>query len=54
MSAPTSLAGAEHCVGTVEVDFGDGGSARWADLSDADIDPICAFIETIKRADTIT
>ncbi|EHB48663.1 hypothetical protein MycrhDRAFT_5504 [Mycolicibacterium rhodesiae JS60] len=40
--------------GGVEVDFGDGGSARWAELSDEAIDLICAFIESIRPPDTVT
>lgn len=40
--------------GTVWVDFGDGGSARWTDLSLHTLDQICAQLETIKPADTLT
>lgn len=40
--------------GAVEVDFGDGGSARWSELSDEAIDLICAFIESIRLPDTVT
>lgn len=40
--------------GTVWVDFGDGGGARWAGLSPTTLDQICAHLETIKPADTLT
>jgi len=40
--------------GAVWVDFGDGGSARWAGLSLAVLDKVCAQLETVKPADTIT
>ncbi|MBJ7321371.1 MAG: hypothetical protein JHC70_03400 [Rhodococcus sp.] len=43
-----------EAAGTVWVDFGDGGSARWAGLSLDVIDTICAQLETVKLADTIT
>lgn len=40
--------------GTIWIDFGDGGSARWAGLSLPTLDQICAQLETIKPADTLT
>jgi len=43
-----------EAAGTVWVDFGDGGSARWAGLSLDVLDTICAQLETVKLADTIT
>ncbi|WP_342314776.1 hypothetical protein LIX17_25395 (plasmid) [Mycobacterium avium subsp. hominissuis] len=47
-------AGVPEPTGTVWIDFGDGGSARWADLSLPTLDQICAHLETIKPADTLT
>ncbi|XTP38479.1 hypothetical protein ACORG1_34070 (plasmid) [Mycobacterium sp. TJFP1] len=43
-----------EAAGTVWVDFGDGGSARWAGLSLDVLDTICAQLETVKLADTVT
>ncbi|WP_133259099.1 hypothetical protein [Mycolicibacterium sp. GF69] len=40
--------------GAIWVDFGDGGSARWAGLSMATIDQVCAHLETVKKPDTLT
>lgn len=40
--------------GTIWVDFGDGGSARWAGLSMETIDRVCAHLETVKKPDTLT
>lgn len=47
-------AGVPEPTGTVWIDFGDGGSARWADLNLSTLDQICAHLETIKPADTLT
>lgn len=41
-------------VGTVWVDFGDGGSARWAGLSLEVLDTICGQLEAVKLPDTVT
>ncbi|MEU0497929.1 hypothetical protein [Mycobacterium sp. NPDC006124] len=40
--------------GTIWVDFGDGGSARWAGLSMTTLDQVCAHLETVKKPDTLT
>ena len=40
--------------GTIWIDFGDGGSARWAGLRIATIDQVCAHLETVKKPDTLT
>ncbi|WP_099020857.1 hypothetical protein [Mycolicibacterium palauense] len=40
--------------GTIWVDFGDGGSARWAGLSTTTLDQVCAHLETVKKPDTLT
>lgn len=53
--APSAdAAGVPEPTGTVWIDFGDGGGARWADLSLRTLDQICAHLETIKPADTLT
>ncbi|KAA1250327.1 hypothetical protein F0Q45_10335 [Mycobacterium simiae] len=49
-----TAAESEEAQGTVWVDFGDGGSARWAGLSLRTLDEVCAHLETVKPADTIT
>ncbi|RDH75324.1 hypothetical protein DVS77_26855 [Mycolicibacterium moriokaense] len=40
--------------GTIWVDFGDGGSARWAGLSMETIDQVCAHLDAVKKPDTLT
>jgi len=40
--------------GTIWIDFGDGGSARWAGLSMDTIDEVCARLEAIKKPDTLS
>ncbi|MDZ4269437.1 MAG: hypothetical protein U1D00_27795 [Mycobacterium sp.] len=40
--------------GTIWVDFGDGGSARWAGLSMDILDQVCAHLDTVKKPDTLT
>lgn len=50
----TSTLGADEPAGTIWVDFGDGGSARWGGLSLAVLDKICAQLDTVKAPDTIT
>jgi hypothetical protein len=55
MTAPHAVsAPPQHAPGTVQVGFGDGGAAQWSGMSEADIDRVCAFVETIKPADTVT
>ncbi|MGJ6127336.1 hypothetical protein QN239_32675 [Mycolicibacterium sp. Y3] len=53
--APSAEAtGVPEPTGAVWIDFGDGGGARWAGLSLPTLDQICAHLETIKPADTLT
>lgn len=40
--------------GAIWVDFGDGGSARWAGLSMETIDEVCAHLDAVKKPDTLT
>lgn len=40
--------------GAIWVDFGDGGSARWAGLSMETIDQVCAHLDAVKKPDTLT
>ncbi len=40
--------------GTIWIDFGDGGGARWAELTLDTLDEVCAVLERVKPADTIT
>lgn len=53
-SRPADTPATTEPTGTVWVDFGDGGSARWTDLSLHTLDQICAQLETVKPADTLT
>lgn len=50
----TPTIGADEPKGAIWVDFGDGGSARWGDLSLAVLDNVCAQLDTVKAPDTIT
>lgn len=50
----TNTGSADEATGTIWIDFGDGGSARWAGLSLSTLDQVCAQLETVKPADTIT
>lgn len=50
----TNVPSTDEPAGTIWIDFGDGGSARWAGLSLSTLDQVCAQLETVKPPDTLT
>jgi len=53
-SNTTNVSSTDEPAGTIWIDFGDGGSARWGGLSLSTLDQVCAQLETVKPADTVT